>query len=116
MKLGSILLCIQLLVLTGWSTIGYFAGEKADLDLTVKVQSLITTSMQEEKPHDPIVPQEENPGPEEKMEAKEKEFFGSSQSALRLHEISLYRSTLHHLNEEWLRTYFPPVQSPPPEA
>lgn len=116
MKLGGIILCIQLLILTGWSTFAYFAGSQHDIDVTVKVQSRITLAMQEEKPHDPVVPQEENPCSEEKMAAKEKDFFINNQTALRLHEISLYRATLHHLKEEWLRTYIPPVQSPPPEA
>lgn len=116
MTLGSVLLCLQLMILTGWSTFACLIGPPDDISLVTSIQSRITLAMQEEKPHDPVVPQEENPCSEEKMAAREKDFFINDPAALRLHEISLYRATLHHLKEEWFRTYIPPVQSPPPEA
>src|SRR5688572_7720644 len=91
MKLVSLFMVVQLMILTGWSTYAYFVGPDSDF-------------------------KEESPSPEGKIVAKEKEYIASPSVSPIIYEISLFRARMHHLTEEWHNSHIPPVQSPPPEA
>jgi hypothetical protein len=116
MKLVSLFMVVQLMILTGWSTYAYFVGPDSDFKEESAVQQRISITMQEERPEDPIGPEEESPSPEGKIVAKEKEYIASPSVSPIIYEISLFRARMHHLTEEWHNSHIPPVQSPPPEA
>lgn len=116
MKLACLFITVQLIILTGWSTFAYLVGPDDDVKTVTHIQQRINISMQEEKPDDPAAPEEENPSPEEKLVAKEKEYIMSPSLDHIVYEVSLFRARMHHLTEEWHNSHIIPVQSPPPEA